>query len=285
MATLFRQGGNKSQLLKYAIEIISWPSEVVGDGIPAITPIWDTSYSLYTTDANLTKFIIRVGGGLFVAYIPESKMNDSAYMAGVDETMQLMDSVEQRIKIPKSDTSDQESAEIKQLDSNQPMNGESAQLQFLHTLSAATGYPTEAWKGSETSLRSSEVNQGETFSIHQDIRENYNPRFEELINMLNTEYNWYGFNEELEFDDNYNQNWEVTYNKRYVMTEEEEFELLLQKIEFTSMALSYMDEKDVSDITGFEVTKPEPIDMTPDEEEEEETDEEIEEDEQYEEDN
>lgn len=223
--------------LQWIYEIISTPSEKIGEGISVLEPIWDELYSLSLLNANATYFVVRIGGGLKVLRVTEKDLRNDSAMSGLMRTLHEMDSASSTITLPIVE-GQTEQASLEVLTGDQ-IDFLSIRDLVLGAVSVATGIPREAFLGNEIGMRSSEVNQEQYFSILQNIQDNYLPVltwfFDTLIKVykLNVKYSAVKFGSHAELSDSDN------------------IALMGNKIDFVSKALKYLSVQQIEQIVGF----------------------------------
>lgn len=249
-------------------ELLIREKETKGQGMSVLEPYWDTLYSLRVLDANATRFAVKEGGGLYVANVPTGKnKDDKNYRNVVREQLQSIDSSMGTITLPMYTDSD---GKVIAKPALEQISGD--QIDFIAirdlligSLAAGTRIPREVLLGSELGLKSAETNQSAYFSLLQDIQDDYIPYWKWLINTLNKKFNW--FTEGQEFD--------IVYNTRDVMTEEQKIDLLVKKAELVEKLRGKVSDEELSAMVGMTlVEQAEPPIIDEDDEEDDEEDEE-----------
>ncbi|MEE9410832.1 MAG: hypothetical protein V3V41_07890 [Candidatus Heimdallarchaeota archaeon] len=210
--------------LASSIELITRPSEVLGEGTSVLEPIFDILFSLELINEQSTYYAIRYGAGIRYLKIPEGKFNDANYMANVYAMVNNSESVKGLMALPYATVNGVE-------EDIQVVSESATQIAFLDlrdlllgALSAATGIPREVFLGSQTGLRSSETNEDKYFDLLQNLQEIYRLFFLRIVELLNRWFVWYPDT----------MNVDIEYVVRDTMSDDEKIEQLGNKLEIAS---------------------------------------------------
>ena len=192
MEALFKTDEIINEGLDTTYEIIIREDMKKGEGLSAIEPVWDTLFALETLDEQGAYYAIRYGAGMRYLKIPESKLENKAYMSNIFKLLRGAYGVNGMFTLPYTTMGG--TKESVELGSETPVQLNFLQLRdlLLGTLSAQTGIPREVWLGSETGLRSSEKNEDRYFDVLQAIQDDYRQFFKWFANKLNESFKWFG---------------------------------------------------------------------------------------------
>lgn len=264
--------------LEKTFELIIREGEEKGDGLPVVQPVWDTLYSLRVLDANATRFAVRQAGGLFVARVPASKINDPKYMAKVRAGLAAIDSSMGTITLPIPKQVEGVNVDQTGIDtiSTDMIEFDVLYNEFLSSLSAGTRIPKERYIGNEKGMRGAETNDDIYLNLMQDIQRSYTTYFQWLINTLNDKFKWFDPTETITETNEEGKetkipkiHYTIDFSVRKQMTEEEILELMLLKADLIQKMRGVISDKELEGITGLKLEEIEEIDTEEDDDDEE----------------
>ena len=229
--------------------LITRESRIVGEGKSYIEPIFDDSIGYYVTMDNQTYFVIRVGGGTVVAYIPESDLEDPTKKQLILDDLRKLNSKGSITIMGISDDPDRPLPKLELL------TGE--QIDFLaliegyhQRISLYSKVPSSRLTGlTQGELAAGEINQATYFDVLEEIQDTYTPFIKWVVSKINEigEYNW--FTDIADVD--------IEFETRAALTDIEKADLLSKNIDNFIKLLDKADKagmklEDIQTMTGLE---------------------------------
>lgn len=151
-------------------------------GVSYLESIHDVLIGIQTLDESCVYFIIRVGAGLKIIYVPKDKLNDAEYMAELEESIRSMNA-ENTTMILGTDVGE-EPTRVELL-TGQAIDFNTLLDFFLKFISLKTGIPITILQGvTPGQLEGGKINETLLFDVLQKIQKNYEPLLRWIIDRI-----------------------------------------------------------------------------------------------------
>ena len=206
--------------LEYVYHLITRPTSKAGEGYSRLLSVFDTIVTLSTLSESAMYFVVRMGAGLKVIYVPAGKSTDETYIAQIKAGIERWNAANSTIILENPDDGSTTPAKMELL-TESPMNYWDVKNMLLEDIALDLGVPRARIRGIEPgNLEGAQVNESSYFDVLEEIQENYQRLLEWQLDLLNELRGW-GLPDE----------YEIVWRKRKALTEVEEANLLSTRID------------------------------------------------------